>query len=176
VWSALACIDSRCARSRRQLGRHVIYFFEIFSFCILGRHLQGTLALNRPGKSKLHSPSHFLLRLPLVSKLFRVITMTELFQAGEKVPIYPHVSGSLSKGSEGTGTPHCQGRTSGFHSHVTSMPLSFEPFRLNNSSQDSTLTFFCRSRPKACNRVGTDLKPSTECKESTLRGYMKRRR
>ena len=43
------------------------------------------------------------------------------------------------------------------------MALSFEPFKLNNSSQDSTLIFFCKSRPKACSRGGTDLKPSTVC-------------
>src|SRR5258706_2676651 len=41
------------------------------------------------------------------------------------------------------------------------MALSFEPFKLNNSSQYSTLIFFGKSRPKACSRGGTDLKPST---------------
>ena len=48
------------------------------------------------------------------------------------------------------------------------MALSFEPFKLNNSSQDSTLIFFCKSRPKACSRGGTDLKPSTVCHKGVL--------
>jgi len=114
---------------------------------------------------KPHSPSHFLLRLLLVSKLFRVITMTELFQTSKKVPICTRVNGQQFDGNERDWDIRLL-PTYLLSFTVTSIALSFEPSKLNNSSQDSTLIFFCKSRPKACSRRETDLKPSTVCRKA----------
>ena len=101
--------------------------------------------------------------------------MTELFQASKKIPICAGVSSQHFERNERDWRIRLL-RTYLLSFTVTSMALSFEPFKLNNSSQESTLIFFCKSRPKACSRGGTALNPSKVCHKRVLWSHTGRMR